>query len=40
LEDAFNHCLDAARYALEPVMKRGAGRQSVNPLVNESLSAW
>ena len=40
LEDKNNHCIDAARYALEPIMKRGTARTSVQPILNENLSAW
>jgi phage terminase large subunit len=39
LEDKMNHCFDAARYALEPVMKTGASRHSITPLPTQSI-AW
>ena len=38
--DAHNHCIDAARYALEPIMHRGTGRANVIPIRNASVSTW
>lgn len=37
--DAHNHCIDAARYALEPVLRRGQGGFDINTPTS-TLSPW
>ena len=40
LIDAHNHCWDAARYALEPIMKRGSGGYDITTGQNNSIGVW
>lgn len=39
--DAHNHLIDAARYALEPIMQRGTGRMRIDvPTTTAHLTSW
>ncbi len=40
LQDGNDHCWDAVRYALEPVIKRGTGRTRITTPTTTSISAW
>lgn len=40
LQDGNDHCWDAARYALEPIIKRGTGRTRITTPATTSISAW
>ncbi len=40
LLDAHNHCWDAARYALEPIIRRGMRGHSITTEQNTAIGAW
>lgn len=40
LAPGYDHCWDAIRYALEPIMQRGNGIQKITTSPNTSINAW